>query len=134
MRGTFQLKCRYKKNSTKLDFYVIDTNAPPVLAMKTCRDLNLIKIVMAVSEECKTSSQSILKEYADLFQGIGEFPGECRFRVAPDATPVLCPPRRIPIALHNRLKDEFDSMEKNTEPTEWVNALVVDEKPKTGNL
>ena len=34
-----------------MNFYVIDTNAPPVMAMKTCRDLNLVKIVMAVSEE-----------------------------------------------------------------------------------
>lgn len=57
-----------------------------------------------------------------------------------NATPVVCPPRRIPIALHDRLKDELDSMEKNkiiakvTEPTDWVNALVVVEKPKTRKL
>ena len=81
-----------------------------------------------------------MAEYAEVFQGIGEFPGVCTFRVAPDATPVVCPPRRIPIALRSKLKDELDSMEKQniickvTEPTEWVNALVVVEKPKTGKL
>ena len=52
----------------------------------------------------------------------------------------MCPPRRIPYALRSRLKDELDEMEKMdiiqkvTEPTEWVNALVAVEKPKTGRL
>ena len=45
-----------------------------------------------------------------MFQGIGEFLGERTFRVAPDATPVVYPPRRI--ALLCKLKDEFDSMEQ----------------------
>lgn len=141
--GKCKLQCRYKDSSLLLDFHIVDTSAPPVLAMKACRDLNLVKIVMAVNEEKETldiDSQSILEEYADVFQGIGEFPGECNFRVNPDITPVACPPRRIPIALRGRLKDELDSMERNdiickvTEPTDWVNALVVVEKPKTGKL
>ena len=140
MRGMCQLRCLYRDIALMLDFYVIDTNAPPVMAMKTCRDLNVVKIVMAVSEEKDAALQSIMAEYAEVFQGIGEFPGVCTFRVAPDATPVVCPPRRIPIALRSKLKDELDSMEKQniickvTEPTEWVNALVVVEKPKTGKL
>lgn len=56
--GTCRLKCKYKKSSMLLEFYVIDTNASPVLAMKK---------VMAVSEEHEASSQSIRKEYADVF-------------------------------------------------------------------
>ncbi|KAK3538868.1 hypothetical protein QTP86_018772 [Hemibagrus guttatus] len=45
--------------------------------------------------------------------------------------------RRIPFALCNRLKEELDSMERQdviikvTEPTEWVNSMVVAEKPRT---
>ena len=52
----------------------------------------------------------------------------------------MCPPCRTPYALRGRLKDELDEMEKMditqkvTEPTEWVNALVAVEKPKTGRL
>lgn len=141
--GKCKLKCRHKNSTLLLDFHIVDTSAPPVLAMKACRDLNLVKIVMAVSEDREkmdTECQSIIEEYADVFQGIGEFPGECNFRVDPDITPVVCPPRRIPIALRSRLKDELDNMESNgiickvTEPTDWVNALVVVEKPKTGKL
>lgn len=143
MDGKCKLKFRHKDRSLLLDFHIVDTNAPPVLAVKACRDLNLVKIVMAVNEEngkTNTISQCIMEEYADVFQGIGEFPGECNFRVDPDIAPVVCPPRRIPIALRSRLKDELNSMEKNgiickvTEPTDWVNALVVVEKPTSGKL
>uniref|UniRef100_A0A3P9K9H2 Gypsy retrotransposon integrase-like protein 1 n=1 Tax=Oryzias latipes TaxID=8090 RepID=A0A3P9K9H2_ORYLA len=139
--GTCKLRCKHKDQSLMLDFHVVDTNSPPVLAMKACRDLNLIKIVMTViKEKTDTGSQNILEEFKDVFQGIGVFPGECNFHVDAEVTPVVCPPRRIPFALRSKLKEELESMEKNgiickvTEPTAWVNALVVVEKPKSGNL
>ena len=53
---------------------------------------------------------------------------------------MVCPPRRVPFALRERLKVELDNMERDgiickvTEPTQWVNALVVCEKPKTHKL
>lgn len=80
--GKCKLKCRHKNSRLLLDFHIVDTSAPPVLAMKACRDLNLVKIVMAVSEKkdkMDNDCQSIMEEYADVFQGIGEFPGECNF-------------------------------------------------------
>ena len=54
--------------------------------------------------------------------------------------PVVNPPRRIPEALKSRLKCELDNMEndqiivKFDEPTDWVNSLVIVEKPQTGKL
>ena len=49
--------------------------------------------------------------------------------------PVVHPPRRIPIALKQRLKNELDRLETEniivpvTETTTWVSSLVVVEKP-----
>ncbi|KAJ8257246.1 hypothetical protein GJAV_G00183530 [Gymnothorax javanicus] len=77
---------------------------------------------------------------SDVFQGIELFPGECSIRLNPAAIPVVYPPRKIPFALCGRLKEELDEMERTgiikkvTEPQEWVNALVVVEKPRTGKL
>ena len=54
--------------------------------------------------------------------------------------PVVNPSHRVPEALKSKLKAELDTMEsdhiiaKVTEPTDWVNSLVVVEKPKTGKL
>ena len=60
---------------------------------------------------------------------------EHRIQIKENATPVIHPPRKIPAALRDRLKKELDTMEKNSvikrieEPTEWVNSLVLVEKP-----
>ncbi|CAC5406179.1 unnamed protein product [Mytilus coruscus] len=54
--------------------------------------------------------------------------------------PVINPPRKIPAALREKLKGTLKEMEdkevirKVDEPTDWVNSLVVVEKPKTGKL
>lgn len=82
----------------------------------------------------------IQSEYSDVFKGIGTFPGKCSFRIDPSVAPVVCPPQRVPFALRDCLKTELDNMERDsiickvTEPTQWVNALVVCEKPKTHKL
>ncbi|RXN13855.1 Retrovirus-related Pol poly from transposon [Labeo rohita] len=122
-----------------LDFFIVDTQSPPVLGLKACIDLDMIKLVLSVSSP-ERDAESIVDEFADVFTGIGLFPGECNIHLDPSATPVVHPPRRVPFALRDRLREELDSMEdqgiikKVTEPTDWVNALCVVEKPKTGKL
>ena len=73
-------------------------------------------------------------------KGIGLFPGECKIHLDPSVTPVVNPPRRIPVALRDKVKQELDRMLQNdiiakvTEPTEWVNSMVAVENPQTGKL
>ena len=62
-------------------------------------------------------------------------PGTCSLHLKEDAVPVVCPPRKVPFGLQDKLKAELESMEakqvicKVTEPTSWVNSLVCVEKP-----
>ena len=139
VKGSCKLTCRHREKTVMQGFDIVYTAAPPVLGMRACLDLNLVKLIHLVDAQPPTHT-SILQEFSDVFEGIGLFPGECSFHLKPSATPVVCPPRRIPFALRDRLKDELDVMEKMdiiqkvTEPTEWVNQLVVLEKPKTGKL
>lgn len=50
--------------------------------------------------------------------------------------PVVHPPRRVPVALRDRLKEELDKVVKEgiiipvTEPTKWVSSLVLVNKPE----
>ena len=114
-------------------FDIVNTAAPPILGLRACLDLNLVKLVMSVEPT------SIPEEFTDVFKGIGKFPGECSLHVDPSAVPVVYPPRRIPFTLRDRLKQELDDMERNAiitkvnEPTEWVNGLVVVENPLKSN-
>lgn len=64
----------------------------------------------------------------------GEFYGEYRIHTDPKATPVIHGCRKIPLAVMDRLKATLDDLlqanviAQVTEPTPWVNSLVVTEK------
>ena len=73
--------------------------------------------------------------YADVFQGLGKFPGEpYKLRLKPDAVPAKHRPRKVPVHLQDAFHEEverlvkIDVLEKVTEPTEWVNSFVIVEK------
>ena len=66
---------------------------------------------------------------------LGKLEPEHHIRLQEDMPPVVHPPRKIPAGLRDKLKDELDRMEKMgvivkvDEPSEWVNSLVLVEKP-----
>ena len=72
----------------------------------------------------------MLKQFKDCFEGVSCFQGEYRITVDPAVPPVVHPPRRVPEALREPLKNELVSfveqgiLAKVTEPTDWVNSLV----------
>ena len=81
------------------------------------------------------TQEKVETTYADVFQGLGKFPGEpYKLRLKPDAVPVKHRPRRVPVHLQDAFHEEveqlvkIDVLEKVTEPTEWVNSLVIVEK------
>ena len=81
------------------------------------------------------TQEKIETTYADVFQGLGKFPGEpYKLRLKPDAVPAKHRPRRVPVHLQDAFHEEverlvkIDVLEKVTEPTEWVNSFVIVEK------
>ena len=145
VHGKIQLHCKYNNKSVCTDFYVVESSAPPLLSLKTSVDLDLLRLTYAVNMneslgKSDLNKDTVLSEYKDLFKGIGLFQGMCSLNLKKDAIPVVCPPRKTPFGLREKLKTELDSMEskqiicKVTEPTEWVNSLVCVEKQSTGKL
>ena len=81
------------------------------------------------------TQEKVETTYADVFQGLGKFPGEpYKLRLKPDAVPAKHRPRRVPVHLQDAFHEEverlvkIDVLEKVTEPTEWVNSFVIVEK------
>ena len=82
------------------------------------------------------TKEYILKEYADVFQGIGTLPGgPYHIRLKEDYRPVQHPPRSVPIAMQPAYKTELERLVKEgiiTEVhkhTEWINSIVPVMKP-----
>ena len=96
------------------------------------------KTHIAVSKQ-NSELEPLLREYKDMFEGIGQMKGQCSIKLKDSATSVVCATRKVPHALQDKLKADLNCMEnkgiitKVTEPIEWINALVCVKKPN-GNL
>jgi hypothetical protein len=142
--GVASLTVTWKGVGHQLTFYIVPHDAATILGLPTCCQLDIIRRVDAISASPTPASQSttgLLTEFAEVFTGLGRFPGQYHIVLADNAVPVIHPPRRVPLALQPKLKAALDNMErdgviiKRDEPTDWVNSLlVVEKKNKTLRL
>ena len=139
-KGVVTLPCEYKGKVFPVKFHVIEIEAPSVLSGQTCKEMGLLARIHSlqqhnIPERPTDLDQSILVEYPDLFQGLGCLPGEHTIKLDPSVPPVVHPPRKVPVSLKEKIKDELDRMEKagvivrQTGPTDWVNSMVAVVKP-----
>ena len=126
--GRCQFTVEYKGIYDVQEYIVVNEKVVTLLGLPSCIDLGIVNCVDSVADD-----------YADVFKGIGCIPGEHHIAVKPDVTPTIYAARRVPHRIRQKFKTELDSMEKKglikkvTEPTEWVNPLVVVLK-KNGSL
>ena len=121
-------------------------NIRPILGRKACVGMKLIEYtdndalhkpatrgahVYAV-EGALISKAAITEKYATVFgDGIGELEGEYRIRLDDAVDPIQHAPRRVPVALRDRLKATLDDMVRDDiieaveKPTEWISSMVV---------
>ena len=81
------------------------------------------------------TKEKILEVYADVFEGLGTFPGEpYRFRLKENHVPAGHAPRKVPIHLQEDFHAEIHDLvkqgvlEKVEHSTEWVNSFVIVKK------
>ena len=82
------------------------------------------------------TKEYILKEYHDIFKGVGTLPGgPYHIRLKEQYRPVQHPPRSVPVAMQTTYKAELDRLTKEgiitevKEHTEWINLIVPVMKP-----
>ncbi|XP_038075960.1 uncharacterized protein K02A2.6-like [Patiria miniata] len=123
-------------------FQVVSGNVKPILGLKTCQRLGLIKRVR-VDEVVSGSAQNVpvhsnitFTEHNDLYEGLGKLQNhEYEIELNVDAAPVQNPPRTIPYTLRDKVKAELERMEKLgviarvEEPTDWVSSMSIVGKP-----
>ena len=79
--------------------------------------------------------EHILTEYKDVFEGLGHI-GDTKFVLDPSVQPVQHNPRRVPIAIQDKVRAKIADLEKKgivkkvTKPTEWISSMVVVTTPK----
>ena len=84
-------------------------NVQSILGKDSCNKLNLIKRLNIIQNMDKNN---ILSANEKLFKGIGCLLERVHIKRAQDALPFIEACRKIPFAMYNEVKIEFDSMEK----------------------
>jgi hypothetical protein len=128
--GQVNLDVKFRDQHYSILFQVVDTDVPSLLGLKDCQRLELFKQVNTVNSFKSENPEEIVKNYPDLFEGLGCIGNPHIIRTDPTVQPKVHPPRSVPLALRERLKEKLDQMEKQniiervTEPTDWVNSIV----------
>ena len=96
--------------------------------------------VYTLSTDGPLTKEKLVNKYPKVFgEGIGCLEGEYHIRLNAQVDPVQHAPRRVPVALRECLQETLDDLVQQdilapvTEPTSWVNSMVVVSK-KDGKL
>ena len=131
--GQQTLDCRYKGASHSLNFKIIRGTLKPLLSGTTCEKLGLITVntVNTVAE----NEDHIIAQFNDVFRGLGCLAGDYHIDVDPLIKPVQHLPRRVPLALKERLKAKIEDLEKRSIikklefPSPCISSMVTVVKP-----
>lgn len=127
--GSCNMTCLYKNLYYSLKFVITSNNSMSILGKCALEQLGLVKRIFSVD----------IQDYKELFNGLGRLPGTYRIPIERDAVPVVCPVRKIPLGVRDKLRDELGRMEelgvirKVSHPTAWVNGIVMVPK-KNGDV
>lgn len=134
--GQVDLICKYKSKEVNLLFYVVNSECSPILGLKACKDLELIKRIEPINKsESNSNLNNILEKFNSVFEGMGCLEKEYHIELKDNIKPTINYPRKIPLALRDKLKSTLDQLEKqnlikkSNDSTDWCHNMVIVRKP-----
>ena len=139
--GVCKVPVRYKDREIKTVFEVAPKKSgarAALLGAYDCERMGLVRRIDEVATEETEYRASVRKRYPNLWRSDTVLPVRHSFTLKEDAAGVIHAPRRIAFAKRAKVKAEIDRQVKLgvllpvSEPTEWVNSMVVAEKRDGG--
>ena len=145
--GKAKCAVTYDKRTVPVDWYIIKEECEPVLSGIVSKELGIIKFcpkpavfqpIYMIKAEEKEELQSILKQYPNVFQGIGKLKQhQVKLHVDSTVVPIACPARSVLYHLRDRVDEAIDEMiaqdiieeHPTNEAAPWVSNIVVAPKP-----
>ncbi|XP_030204757.1 uncharacterized protein K02A2.6-like [Gadus morhua] len=133
--GYAKMQLTYRAKQTEEKVYVVKNLSTPLLGLPAITALGLLIRVDSVTMD------SLKATYPKLCKGLGDIRRPYHILLKPEAVPFsLKTPRRIPLPLIGKVKEELQRMEEMgvirrvEEPTEWCAGIVVVPKKNSQQL
>lgn len=136
-KGIVTLNLKYENETLNTDFHVVNHKTQPILSSDTCEFLGLVKICNIIKNDNINNNPNlnmIINEFHDVFEGLGELPGEVTLHIDENIKARKQAFRRVPIPLREELKSKLEELEnmkvitKQHEQSEWLSNLVLVKK------
>lgn len=129
-----KIKClvESKRKLCNVEFLIVKYCQNPIIGLNACIELDLIKKVESLDNKDKSE---VYAQNREVFDGLGCFPDSCTIRLDQNAKPKISAARRIPLKIRDQFKVTLENLVKKeiitpvSEPVEWVNNVVIVEKP-----
>ena len=134
------------KESYLIDFTIVG-NFIPLLGLETAQQMKLLVVqsqnTLSIredtspsdAEKSKFTKDAEMSEYSDVFgEESGRMEGKVHLESDPNVAATVIPPRLVPVALIEKLKNELDKLTQRKvispiqEPTDWVSSLIAAKK------
>ena len=140
VEGYVSLPTCYKNKYINIKFYVVDIDQKPLIPGHDSSRLGLIHRIHTVRQPEEAGMMKpkeadveakLQEEYPEVEKGTATLPGTYSLKIDATIPPVVHGPRRQPQALRGKIRTKLNEMVKEghiarvTEPTEWVNSMVV---------
>jgi len=140
--GKINVALRNDKIKINTNFIVVENETKPILGLIDCKRLGYVNNVKL---NCQShinkiqilndkEKENFVNKNIDIFTGMGSFPDEVSIKLNNEAKSKICPARRVPYAIKNKLKETLNELvslgiiEEVNEPCEWVSNMVIVEK------
>ena len=138
--GSADIVCCVNNEISMQSFVIIDTNCVPILGLRACIDLKLLRRINNIEsmsiKAIENKKTSLIEKNSDLFHGLGCFVSDFNIELKEGAQGSVKSARRIPLSLMDRVKNKLLELEQNEiikevlEPSDFVSNLVIVEKKK----
>ena len=127
-RGQNKTQGRYKDKSLDLLFQVVEGPLVPLLSAEACEQLGLLQMIFALYEE------NLILKFSEVFEDLGCLTRSYEIATDPSIPPVKHVPRKVPVSIKARLKEELDRLVELQviapvkEPTDWISSMICGKK------
>jgi len=120
------------------EFVVINKiyDSKSIIGLRLLRQFELLKNINVIDKNSNgLDINNFIEMNRDVFEGVGCFPDIFELTMKEGVTPKASIARRVPIKIKDKLKLKLDELVKKEiiaptdEPSEWVNNLVIVQKP-----